>query len=88
MIKINVLKCQEGVIRTKQNEKYSSTNDIKNVNDRVNTQHRLLSEYHKNKMKLKTANERVEACINQGKQRYAETVTNTALETKKCMEPF
>lgn len=72
------------MIRTKQNEKFSFINEINNVIFRVKTQQSFLSQFHKMKMELKTTNEQLETCINQGKQRCTEITTKIAVESKKC----
>jgi len=59
-------------------------NEINNVASRVETQHRLLNEFHRMKLELEITKVRVEECINQGKQHYSEFHTKTTIESKKC----
>lgn len=79
---------KDGSIRFKQKEKSSFINEINNVACRVETQHRLLNEFHRMKLELKTTKERVEECIEQRKQLYTEIHTKTTIESKKCIYFF
>lgn len=72
------------MIRIKQNEKSSFINEINSVVFRVKTQQNFLSQFNKMKMELKTTNEQIETCINQGKKRCTEIITTIAVESKKC----
>ncbi|KAE9542832.1 hypothetical protein AGLY_002743 [Aphis glycines] len=77
------LQTLDGSIKSKQKEKSSFINEINNVACRVETQHRLLNEFHRMKLELKTTKERVEECIEQRKQLYTEMHTKTTIESKK-----
>jgi len=54
------------------------------VASRVETQHKILNEFHRMKLELETTSESVDKCITQGKQRYTEIQTRTTIESKKC----
>jgi len=59
-------------------------NEINNIASRVETQQRLLNEFHRMKLELEKTKERVEECIKQGKERYTKIHTKTTIESKKC----
>lgn len=79
---------QNDIVRLKQNEKSSLTNDIKNATCRVEAQHSLLGEFHRMKLELESAKEQVETYINQGKRRSTEISTKTSAETNNCRYLF
>ncbi|XP_029345813.1 coiled-coil domain-containing protein 40-like [Acyrthosiphon pisum] len=77
------LQTLDGSIKSKQNEKSLFINEINNVASRVETQHRLLNEFHRMKLELEITKVRMEESINQGKQHYTEFYTKTTIESKK-----
>ncbi|XP_025204479.1 coiled-coil domain-containing protein 40-like [Melanaphis sacchari] len=77
------LQTLDGFIRSKQKEKSSFINEISNVACRVDSQSKLLNEFHRMKQELKITKERVEECIEQRKQHYTEIHTTTTIESKK-----
>ncbi|XP_026805557.1 uncharacterized protein LOC113548720 [Rhopalosiphum maidis] len=77
------LQTLDGSIRSRQKEKSSFINEINNVACRVDTQHKLLNEFHRMKLELKITKDRVEECTEQRKQRYTEIHTTTTIESKK-----
>lgn len=58
---------------------------IKSANCRIAAQQSLLSNFHRMKVELETAKEKMEKCIEQKTQVKKEILTKIAVEEKKCM---
>lgn len=61
----------------------SFLNEIHNVAGQINVQRDLLSKFHQIKLELNNAKEKIEACINEKKQRFTDIITKITTETKE-----
>jgi len=72
------------VVKEKEREKSSTISLINNANSRVAAQQNLLSDFHRMKVELETANEKLEKSIEQQIQRRKDILEKTADKEKKC----
>jgi len=72
------------VVKTKGKEKSSTIGMINIANSRVAAQQNLLSDFHRMKEELDTANEKLEKSIKQQIQRQKDILAKTAEKEKKC----
>lgn len=73
------------VVKSKEREKSSAISLINSANSRVAAQQNLLSDFHRMKVELETANEKLEKSIEQQKQRRKDILAKTADKENKCM---
>jgi len=71
------------VVKAKEKEKSSTISLINNANSRVAAQQNLLSDFHRMKVELETANEKLEKSIEQQIQRRKDILEKTADKEKK-----
>lgn len=72
------------VVKAKEKEKSSTISLINNVNSRVAAQQNLLGDFHRMKVELETANEKLEKSIEQQIQRRKDILEKTEDKEKKC----
>jgi len=72
------------VVKAKEREMSSTISLINNANSRVAAQQNLLSDFHRMKQELETANEKLEKSIEQQIQRRKDILAKTVDKEKKC----
>lgn len=72
------------VVKTKEKEKSSTIGLINIANSRVAAQQNLLSDFHRMKEELETANEKLEKNVKQQIQRQKDILAKTVEKEKKC----
>lgn len=76
---------QRGVVKTKEKDKSSAFDLIKNANCRVTAQQKLLNDFHRMKVELGTVKQKLKMSNEQQMQNYKDNFAKTADEEKKCM---